>query len=178
MTGKEANAGVTLTFFDSGLVAGSTTTLTLGAVGPYSILGKAYTQSAVSNVQPSIVDLTTGANLAGIAPGYGALILIGATSSESTTLRMIQGAAIPLNANSAAYTAGDFIEVPQFPPMPNDFTIYGYVVVKVATDYTDGSTYAFGTSNTTATGAANSAATAHTNTFVAATSLPPRPQTS
>jgi hypothetical protein len=175
---KELYAGLTMIPLDTALAAGSTTTLSLGAVGPYCIRGKAYTQAAVSNVQPSLVDLNTGATIEGIAPGYGAVILVGATSSESTTLRMVQGEPAKLNANTAATTPGTFITPPQFPAMPKNFCPFGYVVVKVATDYTAGSSYVFGSSNTTATGAQNSAATAHANTFVSVFALPDRPQVS
>jgi len=175
---KETSAGLTMIPLDTALASGATTTLTLGAVGPYCIRGKAYTQAAVSAVQPSITDLVTDETLAGIAAGYGAVILVGATSSESTTLRMCQGPASALDANTAAYTPGSFINPPQFPAMPEDFCPFGYVVVKVATDYTSGASYVFGSSNTTATGAQNSASTAHDNTFVSIMALPDRPQTS
>lgn len=175
---KETTAGLTMIPLDTGLTNGSGTTLTLGAVGPYCIRGKAYTQAAVSAVQPSLTDLATSATIAGIAAGYGAVILIGATSSESTTLRMIKGPSVALEANTAAYTPGSFTVPPQFGPMPDNFCPFGYVVVKVATDYTSGASYTFGSSNTTATGAQNSAATAHANTFVSIMALPDRPQTS
>lgn len=175
---KETSAGLTMIPLDTGLTNGSTTTLTLGAVGPYCIRGKAYTQAAVSAVQPSLVDLNTGETIAGIPAGYGACILVGATSSESTTLRMCQGEVQALDANTAAYTPGAFINPPQFPTMPENFCPFGYVIVKVATDYTSGASYVFGSSNTTATGAQNSASTAHANTFVSIMALPDRPQTS
>jgi len=162
---------------DTALAAGTTTTLSLGSVGPYCIDGKAYTQAAVSSVQPSLVDLNTGATMAGVAPGYGVAILVGATSSESTALRMAQGAPAKLDANTAAYTPGAFINAPQFPAMPDNFCPFGYVIVKVATDYTAGASYVFGSSNVTATGAKNSDATAHTNTFTSVMALPTRPQT-
>lgn len=169
-------AGLTMVLGDSGLVAGSTTTLSLGAEKNYCINGKAYTQAAVSAVQPSIIDATTGETLEGIEPGYGAVILIGASSAESTTLKVVQGPQSKLDTNSAAYTPGAFIVPPQFGPMPDDFCPFGYVVVKVATDYTPGASYIFGLSNTTATGAQSSAATAHANTFTSIMALPTRPQ--
>ncbi|MCK5606902.1 hypothetical protein KAR91_33680 [Candidatus Pacearchaeota archaeon] len=175
---KSEQAGMTFCNTDAGLIAGSTTTLTMGVNPYYCIRGKAYTQATVTNVQPSIIDLTTGVTMAGIAAGFGAAILIGATSSESTTLRMIQGEAKPLLANTAAFTPGAFRDAPQFGPMPDDFCPYGYVIVKVATDYTSGSSYIFGSSNTTATGAQSGASTAHANTFTSIMVLPDRPQTS
>lgn len=175
---KEITAGLTMANLDCALAGGSTTTLTLGVAPYYCIRGKAYTQAAVSNVQPSLVDLNTGVTLAGIPAGYGAVILVGATSSESTTLRMAQSKLVALEANSTTYTPGSFTVPPQFPPMPEDFCPFGYVIVKVATDYTSGAEYTFGSSNTTVTGAQNSASTAHANTFVSVMALPDRPQTS
>ncbi|MFA7269931.1 MAG: hypothetical protein WC073_11350 [Sterolibacterium sp.] len=171
-------AGSTFCNLDCALAAGSTTTLTLGVAPYYCIRGKAKTQAAVSAVQPSIIDLVTGVTMEGIAPGYGAVILVGAGATESTTLRMVQGPQQELQADTAAYTPGDFMTPPQFPGVPEDFCPFGYVVVQVATDYTAGSTYIFGSSNVTATGAQNSAATAHKNTFVSVMVMPDRPQTS
>lgn len=171
-------AGATFCHADAALAAGSTTTLSLGVAPYYCINGKAYTQAAVSNVQPSLVDLNTGDNVDGIPAGYGAVVVIGATSSESTTLRMVQGPLAPLNANSAAYTPGTFVDKPQFPSLPDNFCPFGYALVRVATDYTSGAEYVFGSSNTTATGAQNSAATAHANTFVSLMTMPDRPQSS
>lgn len=169
------SAGLTICSGDMALAAGSTTTLTLGTAKDYCINGLAYTQATTTAVQPSLVDLNTGINVAGVAPGYGVAIVIGSTSSASTTLRMVQGDPQPLLANTAAYTPGAFKVNPQFPSMPNDFVPFGYAIVKVATDYTSGAEYVFGSSNVTATGAQNSAATAHANTFTSVMALPDRP---
>ena len=178
MTEKIDFAGATFVNLDCALAAGTTTTLTLGVAPYYCILGKAYTQAAVSNVQPSTTDLVTGSTIAGIPAGYGAIVVVGATSSESTTLRMIQGPTQALDANTSAHHPGSFRTPPQFPALPEDFCPFGYVVVKVATDYTSGASYVFGSSNTTATGAQNSASTAHANTFVSVMAMPDRPQVS
>lgn len=171
-----ALAGLTLSMGDQALIAGSTTTLTLSTAKDYYIAGKAYTQATTTNVQGSLVDLNTGATLAGIPAGYGAVLVIGTTSSASTTLRAVQGALYPLEANTAAYTPGAFAVNPQFPVLPDDFCPFGWVTVRVATDYTSGAEYIFGSSNTTATGAQNSAATAHANIFTSG-NLPDRPVT-
>ena len=170
-------AGLTLSMGDQALIAGTTTTLTLSTAKDYYVAGKAYTQATTTNVQPSTTDLNTGVTMAGIAPGYGAIIVIGTTSSASTTLRMVQGPVEALGANSAAYTPGDFLVSPQLPTMPDNFCPFGWVVVKVATDYTAGGEYIFGSSNTTATGAQNSASTAHANTFTSG-NIPDRPVSS
>lgn len=175
---KLNTAGLTMAMSDCALAAGTTTTLTLGVSPHYCIDGKAYTQATTTNVQPSLIDKNTGVTLAGIPAGYGAIILVGVTSSESTTLSVAQGGLAKLNANTASYTPGSFVNAPQFPAMPQNFCPLGYVVVKVATDYTSGAKYIFGSSNTTATGAQNSAATAHANTFVSIMALPSRPQVS
>lgn len=167
-------AGLTLSMGDQALIAGSTTTLTLSTAKDYYIAGKAYTQATTTNVQPSLIDLNTGITLAGIPAGYGAALVVGTTSSASTTLRVVQGALQALEANTAAYTPGAFKVDPQFPPLPDDFCPFGWVTVKVATDYTSGASYIFGSSNTTATGAQNSAATAHANIFTSG-NLPDRP---
>lgn len=169
-------AGLTLSMGDQALIAGTTTTLTLSTAKDYYIAGKAYTQATTTNVQPSLLDLNTGVTLEGIPAGYGAALIIGTTSSASTTLRVIQGPLTELEANTAAYTPGAFKVNPQFPSMPDDFCPFGWVTVRVATDYTSGASYIFGSSNTTATGAQNSAATAHANIFTSG-NVPDRPVT-
>lgn len=170
--------GLTMCPSDVALAAGSTTTLTLGVAPYYCIRGKAYTQAAVSNVQPSLTDLNTGATIVGIPAGYGAVILIGATSSESTTLRMAQGPLAPLGPNASAYHPGDFLTPPAFPAMPVDFCPFGYAIAKIATDYTSGASFTFGSSGTTATGAQAAAATAFAITYTSIMALPDRPQIS
>jgi len=169
-------SALTFASLDCALAAGSTTTLTLGAAPYYSIDGKAYTQGSTSAVQPSLIDLNTSVNMAGIPPGYGTVIVVGATATESTTLRMVQGELNQLGPNASAFHPGDFMTAPEFPILPDNFCPFGYVIVKVATDYTVGAKYVFGSNNTTATGAQGAAATAHANTFTSVMALPSRPQ--
>ncbi len=170
--------GVTFCGTNTVLAAGTFTTLTLTNAPTYCINGKAYTLGAVTNVQPSIVDYNTAVTIAGIPAGYGSVIVVGSTSANSTTLRMCQGEIVALAANTSANHPGDFLVAPEFPALPENFCPFGYVIIKVATDYTAGAGYIFGSSNTTATGAQNSAATSHANTFVSVLALPSRPQTS
>lgn len=167
--------GINLCSGDMALAAGTTTTLTLGTAKDYCIGGLAYTQATTSAVQPASTDYVTGVALAGIPAGHGAVVVVGSNATASTTLKMIQGPTSALLVNTAAYTPGAFAVNPQFPSLPEDFVAFGYVVVKVATDYTSGASYIFGTSNVTATGAQNSAATAHANTFTSVMVLPARP---
>ena len=171
-------AGLTMALGDAAIVAGSTTTMTAGAVIDYCINGKAHTAPAISAVQPATTDANTGVAIKGISPGYGAVIVFGYNAAESTAMQMVESEHCKLAANASAYHPGAFLDVPELPKIPDDFCPVGYVVIKVATDYTAGSTYVFGTSNTTATGAQNSAATAHANTFVSIAALPNRPQAS
>jgi len=171
--------GVTFANADCGLVAGSGVTLTLGVVAHYCIDGKAYTQAATAGIAPSTTDLVTGVTLAGVPAGYGTVVVVGTTSGQSSTLRMVQGEITQLDTNASAYHPGVFLTPPEFPDLPNDFCPLGYVIVKVATDYTAGAKYIFGSSNTTATGAQSTAATAHANTFVSLMGgIPTRPQIS
>lgn len=171
-------AGSTFAAGDAGIVAGTTTTMTAGAAVNFCINGKAYVQPTTTNVQPATTDANTGVALAGVPAGYGTVIVFGYGSAQSTTIKMVQGEIVPLMENTAAYTPGAFIALPEFPRIPEDFCPVGYATVKVATDYTAGTSYVFGTSNTTATGAMNSAATAHANLFTSIMTLPNRPQAS
>lgn len=171
------SAGSTFAAGDAGIVAGTTTTMTAGAAINYCINGKAYVQPTTTNVQPATTDANTGAALAGIPAGYGAVIVFGYSASQSTTMKMAQSEIVPLMANTAAYTPGGFASAPEWPAIPDDFCPVGYATIKVATDYTAGGKYVFGTSNTTATGAQSSAATAHANLFTSIMTLPNRPPT-
>lgn len=171
-------AGLTLAFGDAGIVAGTTTTMTASAAINYCIDGKAYIQPTTTNVQPATTDANTGVALEGVPAGYGTVIVFGYGSNQSTTIKMAQGEIVKIAPNTASYTPGAFIELPEFPKIPDNFCPVGYVTVRVATDYTSGGKYIFGTSNTTATGAQNSAATAHANLFCSISAMPSRPQAS
>lgn len=168
--------GATFAGGSAAIAAGSTTTMTAGTVIAYCINGKAAIQGATSAVQPAATDANTGVALAGIPAGYGAVVVFGYSVPTSTTMQMVQSEIVPLNPNSAAYTPGTFVTLPEWPAIPDTFCPVGYATVKVATDYTAGAKYVFGTSNTTATGAQGAAATAHANLFTSIMVLPDRPQ--
>ena len=175
-----ANYGLTACFGLSNLTMGTTTTVTIGASpAPICIDGKAYALTAASNTAvTSVLDIGTGVVPKGIAAGYGAVVLVLATSAGTVaTLRYMQSEIVPLTANASQYHPGSFLDNPEFPVPPAGYCCIGYFVVKVATDFTAGAVYTFGTTSV-ATGSMNSAATAYSVTVTNVATLPSRPQAS
>ena len=170
--------GITACFGNAGMTMGTTTTVTMANAVGYAIRGKAYTTtgSATNASVTSFYDPNTGTAPKGVGPGYGCIFVACVTSTGTVaTTRFVQSEIVPLQANSAQYTAGEFAELPEFPPIPSNLCPVAYFVVKVATDYTAGGTHVFGTTSV-ATGAMNSAATAYSVTAQNICTLPDRPQ--
>lgn len=169
--------GLTACFGNTGVTMGTTTTVTITTAKDFAIRGKVYTATAASNTAvTSFLDANTGAAIKGVGPGYGCIVVACLTSTGTVaTSRYIQSEIVPLQANSAAYTAGEFADLPEFPAIPSNLCPIGYFVLKVATDYTAGGTHVFGTTSV-ATGAMNSAATAYSVTATSVANLPDRPQ--
>ena len=172
--------GLTACFGLSTITMGTTVTVTLTNAVPFAIRGKAYitTASGANASVTSFLDPNTGVAPKGVGPGYGCIFVACVTSAgTAATMRFVQSEIVPLQANSAAYTAGAFAINPEFPMIPADLCPIGYFVVKVATDYTVGGTHIFGTTSV-ATGSMNSAATAYSVTATSVCTLPDRPQAS
>jgi len=169
--------GLTACLHNSGVTMGTTTTVTITTAGTVSIRGKAYTTTAASNTAvTSFLDPNTGLAPKGVGPGLGCIFVACVVSTGTVaTMRFVQSEIVPLQGNSAAYTAGAFLDAPEFPAIPNNLCPIGYFVVKVATDFTAGGTHIFGTTSV-ATGAMNSAATAYSVTAQSVCTLPDRPQ--
>jgi len=172
--------GITACFGLSTITMGTTTTVTLTNAVGYAIRGKAYitTASGANAAVTSFLDPNTGAAPKGVGAGLGCMIVACVTATgTAATMRFVQSEIVPLQANSAAYTAGAFLDAPEWPMIPNNLCPIGYFVVKVATDYTPGATHIFGTTSV-ATGAMNSAATSYSVTAASVCTLPDRPQLS
>ena len=171
--------GITACFGNTGVTMGTTTTVTITTAKDFAIRGKVYTATAASNAAvTSFLDPNTGVAPKGVGPGYGCIMVACLVSTGTiATMRFVQSEIVPLQANSAQYTAGAFLDAPEFPAIPNTLCPIGYFVVKVATDYTAGGTHIFGTTSV-ATGAMNSAATAYAITATSVATLPDRPQLS
>lgn len=127
---------LTLAVGKAGLAAGTTTTLTIGTTTVYSINGKAYSKSSVSNTATPTTDATTGAAFVGVPANYGCAYVIGVDSSGA--VKVSQG---PLQALDAS---GNFVNAPQFPLVPDTVCPLGYLITKCGST---ASTWTFGSSN-------------------------------
>jgi hypothetical protein len=128
-------------------VAGATT-LTTTAATLYCINGKAYSKTAATGGASPTTDAATGLAFKPVPPGYGCVFAITLIAGTDVAFSAIQGEITPLGANSATYIAGDFVTAPEFPSIPDKCCPIGYMVIRVATDFTPVTGYVFGTNNT------------------------------
>lgn len=126
----------------------------------YCINGKAYQKSGTNADQATpTTDYNTGLAFPTMGASTGAVVVW--AYNAAGTVKCIMSAVQSLDAS------GNFVKIPDFPPVPNDVCPFAYQVLKV--DST-GSGIVFGTSNWDATG--------FTNAIVDVLVLPARPQAS
>jgi hypothetical protein len=124
----------------AGLAVGTTTTLTTANTQIFSIKGKAFSVAAAANEATPTTDAVTGAAFVAVGVSKASVFLVGRNAAGA--MKAAQGQIVDLNG-IAGSNALKF-DVPQFPAMPDDFTPYGYIIVKVGTT---GAAWTFGTSN-------------------------------
>jgi hypothetical protein len=175
-------AGLTCNFGNPVLAGGTTTTLLTTNATILAINGRTHTLAAVSNVQPATNDANTGAPAKPIPPGYGSIFVIGAvrpaspaTQACSTTLGWVQGEIVPITASASAtdYTPGAFVDLPEFPVLPDNFCPIGFCTVRVASSNSVPLTLF--SAGLTVTGAKNSNTTAIEFAYGQLATLPSRP---
>lgn len=141
--------GLSIATTKAGLIAGTTSTLTIANAMVYSIFGKCYSKGATSNIVTPTTDATTGLAFKPIPAGaisstnvvtaYGSVFSIGLDSGGN--LKVSQGDIKQLD------TAGSgFVDAPQLPELPDTVCPIGYLVVKGASN---NAAWTFGTSNLT-----------------------------
>lgn len=156
------------------LAAGTTTTISQTRAATYTIKGKIYLQgSAWSNQATPTTDAASGSTFATIAPGNGAVFIIGINAAGTM---LVTG---PNGSNPSGIQALDvnnkFINAPFWPSSglqgsqtptnsPNNFCPLGYVEIFNAAS--NGSAWTFGSTSFGATGI--------TATFVDVNTLPDR----
>lgn len=143
------------------LIAGTTTTLSNTGTMLAVIRGKGVSVAAWSNTATPTTDVNTGAAFTGVLRNKGCVYAIGFNAAG--TMKVAQGTITDLDASGA------FVLAPQFPPLPTDFAMVGYLVIKAGVTADNSTGWVFGTSN-------NSSVTGITYTFVNAGALPDRPQ--
>lgn len=158
--------GATFGTIKTGLIKGTTSTLTTTVTSAGMIGGKYVTGvSALTNSAAPTTDIVTGAAFVALADNQATVLVVG--QNAAGTVQMAQGS-IEDTQVGVTTTAGDFILAPQFPSLPANFMVWGYVLVRTAPS---ASAYTPGTSDWDATGVTASQ-------FVQCGVLPDRPQTS
>lgn len=158
--------GLTMGTIKTGLVKGTTSTLTTTVTSAGMINGKYVSGvAALTNSAAPTTDATTGAAFVAMGDNKATVLVVG--QNAAGTVLMAQGS-IEDTEVGVTTTAGAFRSAPQFPTLPEDFMVLGYNLVRTAPSAAD---YTPGTSSWTATGITASE-------FVQCGVLPNRPQTS
>lgn len=156
----------TMSFISPAMVKGtnksySTTVTTNGVInGKFATALTAQTNAAVPTT-----DYTTGANFVAQTDNTACCYVMGINAAG--TIKACQGPIVKTQVGVTT-TAGDFIDAPPFPAMPDDFLPLAYTIVRTAPSASD---WTFGTDNWAATGVT-------TLEFVNVSVLPDRPQVS
>jgi len=153
--------GLTASFTVGGLAAGTTTTLSTANTLFYSINGKAYTKTAVTNGATPTSDAATGNAFLGCKANYGTVYVICMDSSGA--FKAVQGEITALDGS------GNFIVNPELPAnIPDTLCPIGYYVIKAGSTADAVTGWILGTNN-------SASVTGITYTLVDINALPVRP---
>lgn len=117
-------APLTANFGKPGLTNGTTTTYTIATAFNYAIRGKSYNKGTASNATTPTTDIVTGAAFVAQPIGYGCVYLWLVNSAG--TVAVAQGTQVALDVTGA------FINLPQFPAVPDGYCPFAYEVVRLA----------------------------------------------
>jgi hypothetical protein len=149
-----------------GLIKGTNLSYTTSVTSEGMINGKYVTVlTAQTNQALPTTDALTGAAFRALSDNQATVIVVGQNAAGA--IQMCQGSIVPTQVGVTT-TAGDFIEAPQFPQLPDDFMVYGYLLARTAPS---ASAWTPGTDNWAATGVT-------CTQFVQCGVLPDRPQIS
>ncbi len=141
MSDYQSNVPANLCTVKATLAAGTTTTISNTGTIYYSINGKAYSKSAMTNAATPTTDLVTGAAFVGVKANKGSIFIIGLLSAGS--VRVVQGSIVDLDSSGA------FTIAPQIGPHPSDFCAIGYLLIKAGSTADATTGWVLGTSNNT-----------------------------
>ena len=156
--------GATINLSNAGLAAGTTTTYSTTATTAHVINGMFGTTLAVqTNTASPTTDVNTGAAFVALTANQATVLVWGVNAAGA--IKVAQGS-IENTQVGVTTTAGDFINTPQFPTLPDDFCPIGYSVHRPSPT---GSAFTPGSTAWAASGI--------TSTFKNVCVLPTRPQT-
>jgi hypothetical protein len=119
------------------LAAGTTSTVSTTAAITGYVNGVSYNSAALTNAATPTTDLNTGLAFPPISANQGTIVVLGINSAGA--LKAVQGGIAALD------NAGNFINAPQPPAMPDGFLSFGYIVVKGGATLVG--TWTFGSNN-------------------------------
>ena len=130
------NVPLTLNLSNNGLVAGTTNTLTSTSLSACLIQNRFATALAIltNSATAPLVDATTGISFS-LTPvastplvGQCAALVFGVNAAGQ--IRASLGPVAPLESLGVTTTPGNFINLPQFPALPDDFCPISYTIVR------------------------------------------------
>lgn len=156
--------GVTQSFANVALVAGTTSTYTTTVTSNASIRGYwATALTAQTNTASPTTDVNTGLAFRPLTPNQATVLVWGINTAGA--IQLIQGTIVS-TLPGVTTTPGGFNLAPQFPSLPDDFVALAYTLVRTAPS---AATWTPGTSAWAASGV--------TSLFRNVSTLPERPQT-
>ncbi|MDD1623572.1 MAG: hypothetical protein LUO94_02250 [Methylococcaceae bacterium] len=139
--------GLTMGLVSPALVKGANKSYTTTVTSAGIINGKYVTPLTAQTAQAvPTTDATTGAAFVALATQQATVVVVG--QNAAGTIQASQGTIVP-TALGVTTTAGSFINYPQFPALPADFIVFGYLLARTAPSATS---WTFGTDNWAATG--------------------------
>jgi hypothetical protein len=157
---------LTMGTIKTGLTKGTTSTYTTTVTSAGMINGKYVTTlAAQTNTASPTTDAVTGAAFPALSANKATVLVFGQTAAGA--IQLAQGSIVDTEVGVTT-TVGAFKSAPQFPQLPDDFMVFGYLLVRTAPS---AAAWTAGTSSWTASGVTASA-------VAECGSLPDRPQTS
>lgn len=157
--------GLTIATVNPGLIKGSGLSYTTTVTSAGMINGKWVTAlTAQTNQAVPTTDAVTSLAFPSLTDNQATVIVVGQNAAGE--IRAAQGS-IESTAVGVTTTAGAFIVAPQFPTLPANFIVFGYMLARTAPSAAD---WKFGTDTWAASGVT-------TTQFVQCATLPMRPQT-
>ena len=139
--------GLTMGLIKTGLIKGSNLSYTTTVTSNGMIGGKYVTVlTAQTNQALPTTDAATGEAFTALSDNQATVIVVGQNAAGE--IKMCQGG-IEDTEVGITTTAGDFKRAPQFPSLPDDFMVFGYLLARTAPS---ASAWTPGTSNWAATG--------------------------
>lgn len=158
--------GITLNLVSAAMVAGTTSTYTTTVTTAGLINGKFVTTlAAQTNTATPTTDGNTGVAFNALSPNKACALVLGQNAAGA--IRMLQGPIVDTETGVTT-TVGAFRDLPQFPPLPDDFLPLAYTLVRTAPS---AASWIPGTGSWTASGVS-------ATTFRNIGQLPDRPQIS